>query len=428
MIDNSALLQMATAPEVTDTFLDQIDQIKQDIKTRVERLIENVRESEGELLDQLDEIRATHKKDIDQYKQSNSDLEEMLDPTKEMQYIELKKLRDSFVQKLTEKKEEFKIRVESKDVTIDWDEGLLKSIGKLGVLKVSNAPVVDSTGGPRPVANFGTEGSGDGQFRNPWGLGIHYESGKIYVADQSNNRLQVFDAEGKYLKEIAVFKQKPKFCESRMNNPLSIALTEDRILVTQSQAGCVLVLNLNGEYKSEFGKVGHANGQFDHPYGIAANKFNGNIYVCDYNNNRIQIFLHEKIEKTESFTYWTHFVLNKPININVTEHYIHVITGNHPFLFTFDHNFTQVQQSISLSIAKHLERPYGFCIDGAGRFIFSDHKKDLILIFDKGGSLLSKLDTNIKKPAGIAIDEKGRIVVVTQKPCILIFSEQTLLL
>ena len=38
-----------------------------------------------------------------------------------------------------------------------------------------------------------------------------------------------------------------------------------------------------------FGSNGSANGQFSNPYGIAVSP-NGNIYVADYSNSRVQIF------------------------------------------------------------------------------------------------------------------------------------------
>ena len=39
----------------------------------------------------------------------------------------------------------------------------------------------------------------------------------------------------------------------------------------------------------QFGSNGSANGQFSNPHGIAISP-NGNIYVADYSNYRVQIF------------------------------------------------------------------------------------------------------------------------------------------
>jgi DNA-binding beta-propeller fold protein YncE len=41
------------------------------------------------------------------------------------------------------------------------------------------------------LTKWGTAGSGNGQFNHPWGLAVD-SSGKVFVADTNNNRIQVF--------------------------------------------------------------------------------------------------------------------------------------------------------------------------------------------------------------------------------------------
>jgi len=41
------------------------------------------------------------------------------------------------------------------------------------------------------VVSFGSEGSGNGQFRTPVGIAID-RNGRIYVADAGNHRIQIF--------------------------------------------------------------------------------------------------------------------------------------------------------------------------------------------------------------------------------------------
>jgi hypothetical protein len=50
-----------------------------------------------------------------------------------------------------------------------------------------------------PNAVFGEAGSGNGQLSEPVGVAVDDASGKVYVADKGNNRVQEFDATGKYL-------------------------------------------------------------------------------------------------------------------------------------------------------------------------------------------------------------------------------------
>lgn len=79
---------------------------------------------------------------------------------------------------------------------------------------------------------------GDGQFNDPTRIAID-GSGKIYVTDQDNDRIQIFDSSGHFL------------------------------------------------YK--FGSSGSDSGQFANPVGIAVDE-SGNIYVADQNNARVQVF------------------------------------------------------------------------------------------------------------------------------------------
>jgi len=50
------------------------------------------------------------------------------------------------------------------------------------------------------VAAWGTPGTGPGQFHTPHSIAIDWE-GKLYVSDRENNRIQIFDGEGKFLRQ-----------------------------------------------------------------------------------------------------------------------------------------------------------------------------------------------------------------------------------
>jgi len=52
--------------------------------------------------------------------------------------------------------------------------------------------------GTNPVLRFGSGGSGDGQFSNPYGVACN-SRGDIIVVENGNNRVQVFDKAGKFL-------------------------------------------------------------------------------------------------------------------------------------------------------------------------------------------------------------------------------------
>ena len=51
----------------------------------------------------------------------------------------------------------------------------------------------------KPVLSFGEKGSGEGMFKYPKGVAVT-EKDEIVVADQLNDRVQVFDSNGTFFK------------------------------------------------------------------------------------------------------------------------------------------------------------------------------------------------------------------------------------
>ena len=101
---------------------------------------------------------------------------------------------------------------------------------------IDNQGIVGGAGGYTVI---GSEGTGDGQFKYPQGIDIDSQ-GNIYVVDTNNNRVEVFDK--------------------------------------------------NGVFVRTWGSVGTGDGQFIYPYAIAVDKVKNYVYVTDPYNNRIQIF------------------------------------------------------------------------------------------------------------------------------------------
>ena len=203
----------------------------------------------------------------------------------------------------------------------------------------------------------------------------------------------------------------------KMKSPLCIAIYKEKVFVTQYQGGCVLVFDLKGNFIIQIGNTGSGEGQFDRPYGITVNEYNGDIYVCDSSNKRIQIF-------SENYSFKSQFgkgTLQYPTDIQLTRDNIYVLSYIKPFLTIFNYNFTPVQNIISNSIPNYLKSPYCFVIDGAGNIIISDQGLNSVFIFNQQGELLHSLKDSISKPVGVCIDSKGRIIVVGYDGGLLIF-------
>ena len=131
-------------------------------------------------------------------------------------------------------------------------------------------------------------GSGNGQFKNPYDVAFD-STGKVYVADQNNHRVQVFTAEGDYLKQFGSYGSG----SGELNGPNCICIdAEDVVYVTEWHNNRVSLFACGfsePRFLISFGSPGSNLGQYKTPYGIALDK-DGNIYVADLANNRIQVF------------------------------------------------------------------------------------------------------------------------------------------
>jgi len=130
------------------------------------------------------------------------------------------------------------------------------------------------------IRTIGSLGSADGQFNRPAGI-VADNSGNLYVADWGNQRVQVFDNAGNFVRKIGV---------GTLNRPFRVALDPGgRLFVSDAQANIVYIYQTDGTLVTSFGSTGTGNGQFQQPNGIAFDAA-GNTYVCDYTNKRVQIF------------------------------------------------------------------------------------------------------------------------------------------
>ncbi|PAV59636.1 hypothetical protein WR25_21233 isoform A [Diploscapter pachys] len=136
-----------------------------------------------------------------------------------------------------------------------------------------------------PLFSFGSEGSGDGQLCRPWGIVIDKRY-RVVVADRSNNRIQIFNKDGKYLTKFGTSGN----AKGQFNRPAGVCVnSHNHIIVADKDNHRIQVFTENGEFILEFGCRGRQNSHFNYPWGVATNQFN-HIAVTDTRNHRIQIF------------------------------------------------------------------------------------------------------------------------------------------
>ena len=404
-----------TSQDVRNSFEDEVTQIRNMIESQFSDISKLLITRKNKLLQELEEILNKYKQENIKRKEEISELEKGLKLIQDnFQSTTLKEFQSEIVISLQKKQKS--IESESKlnnSISIEFDNRLLDLVNVFGKISVDNSndsylPVVQYTGKVRPVVSVGTQGNGRGEFQRPWGVVVEHKSENIYVTEQSNNKVQVFDNEAKYLFE---------FGSDKMKQPLCIVIYKDRVFVTQYGGGCLLVYELNGEFIQQVGTPGSGEGKLNQPRGIAIHNTNGDIYICDYSNNRIQIF-------SNDYSYKSQFgisILKSPTDIQLTKDSIFVLSDKNPFLYTFNYNLTQLHNTVSDSICKHLNYPLSFIIDGNDNFIISDYNNNNIVIFNNTGHLLHTLTDSISQPTGVCLNSNGGIIAVGLNNRLLLF-------
>ncbi len=134
-----------------------------------------------------------------------------------------------------------------------------------------------SENGNEYVSQFGSSGSGNGQFNAPQSLVIG-SSGAIYVADTGNNRVQKFDSSGNWILNITGN-------SGAFSSPSSVYVdASENVYVSDTGNNRVQKFDSSGNFLLEIGT-----GLFGATFTVAVDA-SGNIYVADVDANRIAKF------------------------------------------------------------------------------------------------------------------------------------------
>ena len=224
---------------------------------------------------------------------------------------------------------------------------------------------------------FGDEGTKLGQLARPMHLDI--SGNKLYVADYLNDRIQVFSLEGKVLTSIGTSGTGP----GQFDAPAGVAVdNQSRIYVADFFNHRVQLLGPNGKFIRQYGKTGTKGvfaGLFNYPTDVVLLQ-GKTLIVADAYNDRIQVF-------SEDGTFLRKWGGLLALNISGSAHgWFKVATvvavGHKGNIFVADFYNHRIQK-----------------FTPEGKFLFS---------FGSKGSSSGQFD----RPTDIAIDTDGNVYVV----------------
>ncbi len=125
---------------------------------------------------------------------------------------------------------------------------------------------------------WGKKGTGPGEFNLPHAVQMDAE-GRLYVGDRENNRIQVFDADGKFIRQIERIA------------PFGLCITPDQFLfVADGRANKVTKMTLEGSILTTWGTTGDEPGNFRMAHGLTVARDSA-VYVTEITGKRVQKFV-----------------------------------------------------------------------------------------------------------------------------------------
>ena len=415
---------MATE-QVNLSFHEQIKGSRKKIRDSFKRSHEALQVRENFLLSRIDEIE----KEYNSKTEKINKLVESLDKNKAFTsntltdnelnetYKQICSVIDNKIKQLT--------KDTNTSIEFEWDNIFEANIEQIGSIKLNGQimifptntfpphvkPIVpDYKTKQLPTSSCSKKSSkqkSPGELNNPKRIAIHYETGNIYIADSSNQRVQVFSCNGDYL-----FMFSEKMC-----NPGGICVSQNNVFVTQYNDHCINMYELKGKLIKSVGSEGNGEAQFNNPRGLDVSDRSNSIYVCDRDNHRIQIL-------TEELKYHSMLgidLLKFPRDVKVTRDRVLVLAESDPCMFVFNLYHVLTNKLITRGDGKQTKNSFCFDIDREYNIIMSDFSNHCVYVFNQEGEQIHKFGKEgqgigeFYQPFGIALDNTGHIIVVCQK-------------
>jgi len=234
------------------------------------------------------------------------------------------------------------------------------------------------------------------------------DSGTMYVATEEG--IKVFTSDGDFVRTI----QKEQAEKPLLRKPSGIAVSGNKVYVTDTSEDRLYVFTKEGDLLFSFGVGGGDPKEFDDPEGIFVNQ--GVIYIADTDNGRVQVFgpngIFQGAFGSMSIESWR---LDEPIDVVVAP------TGN---VYVSDAGRLQVIQyrpdGTYGGTLNGVSEPGNIAISHDGLFV-ADLKDCRVHKYDFQGKKLFSFGSKGKgraqflKFSGIAVDGSGRVYVADSK-------------
>ena len=275
--------------------------------------------------------------------------------------------------------------------------------------------VIDANGSTvSTYAGSGASGSDDGStttasFDNPRGLALAAD-GRLFVADEQNQRIRVIDANGStvstYAGSGASGSDDGSTTTASFANPDGLALAADgRLFVSDRGGNIIRVINANGSIVSTYagtGAFGSDDGStttasFDNPRGLAL-AADGRLFVTDDRNRLIRVIdangstvsIYAGIIGRSGFVDGSRAtaIFDRPFDVLQAGRTLFVADGANLAVRVIDASGTVSTLLIESDLlGVTLNTPLGLAISTDGRRVFVSHTGDQIIVVNTGNTV-----------------------------------------
>lgn len=278
---------------------------------------------------------------------------------------------------------------------------------------------MDRLAGAKPESDAFNPKNFPFQLLGPYGIAID-SKGLVYVADQRVGAIFIFNTDTRDVQLI----RNGYEAHFGLINGLAID-DDDRLFVSDGKMHRVLIFDAKHEV------TGQINEGLVDPVGLAIDKQNRFLYVVDTQQDQVIVFDADNLKPlrrigTGGKNHWlttpgdfgapSNVALDKEGNVYVTD-----TMNNRVEIFDADGNFLSL-------FGKHgdgpgyLARPKGIAVDCDGHIWVADSYQDRVQVFNREGQLLTYLGGHGHFPGqfealiGIAIDKENRVFTTEQYP------------
>lgn len=261
------------------------------------------------------------------------------------------------------------------------------------------------------LAQFGTSGTGNGQFQAPFGVAIDPATGDIYVSDAGRQDIQRFSSTGAYLGKFGG----PGTGNGQFSAPAGIAISR---VGAYAATGTLYAVDwvqervqqflLDGTFVRAWGSSGGGAGQFGDVYDVAVDPAGGDVYTVEWGfggTPRVQVFDADGTYLRSWGSYGDgEGQLFQPNAVEVDRDGYVWVADNYGRvqkftpLGTFLEAFGGQRGGVTASGPGLIWQAWGLALDDAGRVHVTDPNGDRISVFAPGPPAFELLTLGVSVP------------------------------